>query len=131
MRMVTPRFNEAAGIHRRKPELGLTIQDGGTQASMRPPEFTGGNSRPPRTRCHHGPSFNEAAGIHRRKLEGNVVATGGPERFNEAAGIHRRKPTPCVPCGAMTQACFNEAAGIHRRKLAWMLRKDFAPSTLQ
>ena len=37
------RFNEAAGIHRRKPagELGRVVR--GNRASMRPPEFTGGN----------------------------------------------------------------------------------------
>ena len=37
------RFNEAAGIHRRK----LAVEDlavfSGMEASMRPPEFTGGN----------------------------------------------------------------------------------------
>ena len=40
------------------------------RASMRPPEFTGGNLLAPpaagRTRAATG--FNEAAGIHRRKL---------------------------------------------------------------
>ena len=60
-------FNEAAGIHRRK--LGDADQvEAAHVASMRPPEFTGGNpsqniTSPPDTAC-----FNEAAGIHRRKL---------------------------------------------------------------
>ena len=60
------RFNEAAGIHRRK----RTIADN--------PIY--------RFSC-----FNEAAGIHRRK---HLLAArqGTPlSRFNEAAGIHRRK----------------------------------------
>ena len=61
-------FNEAAGIHRRKPIRCRCIIFSALTASMRPPEFTGGNprvstsgKRSPRT-C-----FNEAAGIHRRK----------------------------------------------------------------
>ena len=39
------RFNEAAGIHRRKPVD--VVYDGPytAAASMRPPEFTGGNAR--------------------------------------------------------------------------------------
>ena len=37
-------------------------------ASMRPPEFTGGNLRPPRRPSTTSRRFNEAAGIHRRKL---------------------------------------------------------------
>ena len=62
-------FNEAAGIHRRKPDDQLDELVAGVVASMRPPEFTGGNSGARRVlqvrvlRC-----FNEAAGIHRRKL---------------------------------------------------------------
>ena len=112
------RFNEAAGIHRRKPETAARVLPrpvasmrppeftGGNQelslvavhvntASMRPPEFTGGNVRhpiwePPDLWCK---CFNEAAGIHRRKP---LQRTGGqphrlPSGFNEAAGIHRRK----------------------------------------
>ena len=85
------RFNEAAGIHRRKLHLQPPHLQRLGHASMRPPEFTGGNPH------HFEPStqpsycFNEAAGIHRRKppLEPPCVriATG----FNEAAGIHRRK----------------------------------------
>ena len=40
------RFNEAAGIHRRKL-LGRYAEDSGSLcASMRPPEFTGGNRCP-------------------------------------------------------------------------------------
>ena len=36
-------FNEAAGIHRRKRDVEAIYQDTDTGASMRPPEFTGGN----------------------------------------------------------------------------------------
>ena len=38
------RFNEAAGIHRRKPTGAERPPARPTWASMRPPEFTGGNS---------------------------------------------------------------------------------------
>ena len=38
------RFNEAAGIHRRKLEVDQRALDEEDDASMRPPEFTGGNS---------------------------------------------------------------------------------------
>ena len=87
------RFNEAAGIHRRKPTPSGLVSDSQVFASMRPPEFTGGNIaslqgyRSPAT-----PGFNEAAGIHRRKPPSR--STGICRRstgFNEAAGIHRRK----------------------------------------
>ena len=37
------------------------------KASMRPPEFTGGNKSPPRRWAFLRIGFNEAAGIHRRK----------------------------------------------------------------
>ena len=36
-------FNEAAGIHRRKPQERLNDEQRLAAASMRPPEFTGGN----------------------------------------------------------------------------------------
>ena len=39
------RFNEAAGIHRRKPIIVTVALCAGACASMRPPEFTGGNFR--------------------------------------------------------------------------------------
>ena len=42
---VTARFNEAAGIHRRKRDMDGVVVDFGDVASMRPPEFTGGNPR--------------------------------------------------------------------------------------
>ena len=42
-------FNEAAGIHRRKPaSAGARRPPARSAASMRPPEFTGGND------CVHG-----------------------------------------------------------------------------
>ena len=37
-------FNEAAGIHRRKRSRGQGEYDFAYAASMRPPEFTGGNT---------------------------------------------------------------------------------------
>ena len=65
-------FNEAAGIHRRKLVGGrLMPRWSADEASMRPPEFTGGNS---------------AESLHHL-----MVRVSG---FNEAAGIHRRKPSP-------------------------------------
>ena len=75
-------FNEAAGIHRRKlafepsinPVLALRA------ASMRPPEFTGGNTIArallSRRQLRQHNRFNEAAGIHRRKR--TSAATGEP-----------------------------------------------------
>ena len=39
------RFNEAAGIHRRKPDDETEEDEIASAASMRPPEFTGGNNR--------------------------------------------------------------------------------------
>ena len=36
-------FNEAAGIHRRKPRALIRRAGENIPASMRPPEFTGGN----------------------------------------------------------------------------------------
>ena len=65
--VVNVRFNEAAGIHRRK--LPVTVSSSGqcASASMRPPEFTGGNVRASPKRVARYSRFNEAAGIHRRK----------------------------------------------------------------
>ena len=70
------RFNEAAGIHRRKLERRELTPEQRLQASMRPPEFTGGNRRRYQARCYQPQArFNEAAGIHRRKRSrmGEVV----------------------------------------------------------
>ena len=69
------RFNEAAGIHRRKPvEVGPPVPVL-PDASMRPPEFTGGNVHTSmREGVRGSPRFNEAAGIHRRKLGLPVIA---------------------------------------------------------
>ena len=41
--MAHPRFNEAAGIHRRKHHRQHSARSRTPPASMRPPEFTGGN----------------------------------------------------------------------------------------
>ena len=40
---VSPGFNEAAGIHRRKRKSSRIEDSPQDRASMRPPEFTGGN----------------------------------------------------------------------------------------
>ena len=90
-------------------------------ASMRPPEFTGGNRR---TACQQTPTssrcFNEAAGIHRRK-----------HRFGwgrcTACGVASMRPPEFTGGNLQTRwprretrrTCFNEAAGIHRRKLTY------------
>ena len=72
--------------------MSLRICRTAFSASMRPPEFTGGNHGGSGGRSGTRSSFNEAAGIHRRKhwlaLEGESHVARG---FNEAAGIHRRK----------------------------------------
>ena len=61
-------FNEAAGIHRRKLAVRFAVRTPGSRASMRPPEFTGGNIFPmPSCWREKKAGFNEAAGIHRRK----------------------------------------------------------------
>ena len=41
----SPGFNEAAGIHRRKHGMERTLGVLEHPASMRPPEFTGGNKK--------------------------------------------------------------------------------------
>ena len=47
------RFNEAAGIHRRKRARRPASSIDESAASMRPPEFTGGNSCIPGSGCQH------------------------------------------------------------------------------
>ena len=69
-------FNEAAGIHRRKPVARVVTRYLDRIASMRPPEFTGGNPAAPHDRLSRSSGFNEAAGIHRRKP---AAAAGGPK----------------------------------------------------
>ena len=86
------RFNEAAGIHRRKRRQR-------------------GFARP-----GDGPRFNEAAGIHRRKPVIGAALVAALPSFNEAAGIHRRKQGRALLDALATPGGFNEAAGIHRRK---------------
>ena len=60
-------FNEAAGIHRRKQGSGDIAVLIDLDASMRPPEFTGGNTVFLCLDFVNISCFNEAAGIHRRK----------------------------------------------------------------
>ena len=67
------RFNEAAGIHRRKPKAHRNAAYNAMAASMRPPEFTGGNEPASSAKIPREASFNEAAGIHRRKRMGAAV----------------------------------------------------------
>ena len=82
-------FNEAAGIHRRRQSYsGRPLVLHFAVASMRPPEFTGGNPRVSALTCGSRISFNEAAGIHRRKpgrwrqhLEVTVNASMRPPEF--------------------------------------------------
>ena len=71
------RFNEAAGIHRRKPCLAACRVLYSYQASMRPPEFTGGNFQKKSQKNRFVNSFNEAAGIHRRKQGGGQGEPNG------------------------------------------------------
>ena len=112
-------FNEAAGIHRRKPTGGSGTPNPVFLASMRPPEFTGGNHRKYTIPVVASTSFNEAAGIHRRKpCTRRRVATFTLSGFNEAAGIHRRKQIRSTRSSSNPRISFNEAAGIHRRKPA-------------
>ena len=83
-----PAFNEAAGWRKLRPGIvdelvhasmrppeftggnALTVANGAAgvdDASMRPPEFTGGNLQPRYSVYFVRDCFNEAAGIHRRK----------------------------------------------------------------
>ena len=110
------RFNEAAGIHRRKLKRPRNVHFINNIASMRPPEFTGGNDGAPAVAAGAGNRFNEAAGIHRRKPARCGCRSTRSFRFNEAAGIHRRKHVARLEVPQRDRACFNEAAGIHRRK---------------
>ena len=109
-------FNEAAGIHRRKRRRGGGMKWPLGLASMRPPEFTGGNP------CSQGPQRG-----------GDAVASMRPPEFT---GGNRRSSTERCSCSTASmrppeftggnasgssRCCspwlsFNEAAGIHRRK---------------
>ena len=122
--LASPSFNEAAGIHRRKRRPG-GLAATSHAASMRPPEFTGGNRvspgcwemTMPYSASMRPPEFTGGNLDHGRiRTELRPIAKA---RFNEAAGIHRRKR---VEPGRADRRYvgglrFNEAAGIHRRKL--------------
>ena len=87
-----PRFNEAAGIHRRKHLEAVKADNARLLASMRPPEFTGGNA----AIDARGNGQQLAASMRPPEFTGGNRAQdrrwrGGVEGFNEAAGIHRRK----------------------------------------
>ena len=90
----TPCFNEAAGIHRRKPAVDRRAGAATAAASMRPPEFTGGNppqrDRGRRDRARASMRPPEFTGGNHD--QGKLHAKRQRVRFNEAAGIHRRKP---------------------------------------
>ena len=88
-------FNEAAGIHRRKQVEAGAIAGMRNLASMRPPEFTGGNA--PVIGHRNAPRVD--ASMRPPEFTGGntysgIGATCTSSRFNEAAGIHRRKPLP-------------------------------------
>ena len=85
------RFNEAAGIHRRKQSAWPDVYFDAAGASMRPPEFTGGNLG------------------QLPKLARGIDASMRPPEFTGG--------NPTVPgCPYRVECCFNEAAGIHRRE---------------
>ena len=112
------RFNEAAGIHRRKPDRRQGVVAGSPAASMRPPEFTGGNrvdsvidGRLKKFASMRPPEFtggNQAT--EDLALADSVLASMRPPEFT--GGNRQRQPTTLLH-----SRCFNEAAGIHRRKL--------------
>ena len=135
-------FNEAAGIHPRKQVNSICKKCTSFPASMRPPEFTGGNAtshrdcaigwqasmRPPeftggkpvesaRGSVKRGLRFNEAAGIHRRKPAAQglqqLLARPASMRPPEFTGGNMSIASRIIVAG---YSCFNEAAGIHRRK---------------
>ena len=116
-------FNEAAGIHRRKRlDIMLGDQIAAPAASMRPPEFTGGNKE---LTAAAGAVGAKCASMRPPEFTGgNACAPAPPtpavtRRFNEAAGIHRRKRAMVRSRGhgfMLPEPRFNEAAGIHRRK---------------
>ena len=136
------RFNEAAGIHRRKPLRRHLADTVFAVASMRPPEFTGGNGtilhygtrevivasmRPPEftggnpipaaySRTAHSASFNEAAGIHRRKRRSEARQAKRSSRASMRPPEFTGGNTNIVETRFSASICFNEAAGIHRRK---------------
>ena len=115
-----PRFNGAAGIHRRKQETGR-----GSTPTCWALQWGRRNS-PAETRQEADGRrstywcFNGAAGIHRRKPQRSTAqernrptASMGPPEFtggNSVRAAPRLRPSPC----------FNGAAGIHRRKPAWL-----------
>ena len=64
-------FNEAAGIHRRKLPLPMAARPPAGSASMRPPEFTGGNS------CRsRGPASVPAASMRPPEFTGGNARLG-------------------------------------------------------
>ena len=87
-----PRFNEAAGIHRRKHAGNFLLACRSIHASMRPPEFTGGNK--------------SVKGV---EVNGRVIASMRPPEFTGGN-------SGSVSDTTLTLLSFNEAAGIHRRK---------------
>ena len=138
-------FNEAAGIHRRKPEVDYEFAERAWYfASMRPPEFTGGNTTPVRNSTLSGifasmrpPEFTggnaREGGRDRRQGHG---ASMRPPEFTGGNGLDlsgsrapgslaSMRPPEFTGGNALvidasrtsTRGGFNEAAGIHRRKL--------------
>ena len=87
-----PRFNEAAGNTRGKPQGPEYRTREARSASMRPRGIPAENPRP------------------------SQWPTTGPTRFNEAAGNTRGKPRGTSACGRQVRPGFNEAAGNTRGK---------------
>ena len=134
------RFNEAAGIHRRKPVLEICHYSPHILASMRPPEFTGGNGRgqagrppDPVRASMRPPEFTGGNGGAADQRLHVAAASMRPPEFTggNADGIESRgagriaSMRPPEFTGGndilnrraeQQRVRFNEAAGIHRRK---------------
>ena len=142
------RFNGAAGIHRRKLPYHPRERNHRAQASMGPPEFTGGNPParpgggepdcasmgPPEftggntgSACtKHGcrTSFNGAAGIHRRKRTATSRSAGGGRGASmgppEFTGGNRRRKHHSIPTQSGLQwGRRNSPAETTRRRAGW------------
>ena len=134
-------FNEAAGIHRRKQDGCLCPGRRRPQASMRPPEFTGGNSRlqAPSSAIPlasmRPPEFTGGNLLECVDADRHLQASMRPPEFTGGNPI-RLRSSSYSSCRASMRppeftggnryhlplpvvghaASFNEAAGIHRRK---------------
>ena len=141
-------FNEAAGIHRRKRGAAPARSSVTTEASMRPPEFTGGNAergagdaeleprasmRPPEftggndDRRDAGVSFDPGASMRPPEFTGGNSTVCVKLSWKLTASMRPPEFTggndwPRRATLERYRAGFNEAAGIHRRKPAYLPR---------